>query len=231
MNGAKESTMRVEQLSTDPVVNIGDQLYIYVSSLDMDATIVYNAPNFSSPRQTAINTTANEATVLNGYLVDVHGDIVMPQVGTIHAAGLTHTELKKTIEEKLVDYLKSPIVSIRCLNYRITILGEVRSPGTFNIPYHEVNLLQALGMAGDLTINGKRENVLIIREEGDKRVTHRLDLTRPDVIKDPFYQLHSGDIVYIEPNQSRINTTSTFFQIWPTVASAATLIILAINLR
>lgn len=229
MNNIQETSIRVDQANVDPKIQNGDQLYIYVSSLDLNATMIYNAPNFATPRQNG-STIGTDATALNGYLVDTNGDIVMPQIGTVHAAGLTFNELKADIELKLKDYLQDAIVSIRCLNYRISILGEVNRPGTYNIPYHEINVLQALGMAGDLTINGKRENIMIIRQDGDKRDVHRMNLTSRDLIKDPYYQLQSGDIIYVEPNKARLNTTSTFFQIWPTVASAVTLIILAVNL-
>jgi polysaccharide export outer membrane protein len=231
MNDLGDSKINLQGKVIEPTIKVGDQLYIYVSSMDMQATMVYNAPNFASPRQNASSIGNSEATILNGYLVDTNGNIALPEIGQIKAAGQTYSSLKTELESRLNEYLKNPIVSIRCLNYRITVLGEVKASGTYNIPYQRINILQALGIAGDLTIQGNRKNVLVIRETSDERIIQRLDLTDPKILEHPFYMLDSGDVIYVEPNQSRINSASTFLQIWPTVASAITLLILAINLR
>jgi polysaccharide export outer membrane protein len=147
----------------------------------------------------------------------------------VKLAGLRHSEAKKMIEEIVSPYLKDPVVSIRCVNYRVTLIGELAKPGTYYVPYHEINLLQALGLAGDLTINGVRTDVLVIRQNEGVEETYHVDLTSKDVVNSPVYHMKSGDVIYVKPNNTKINTSSTFFQVWPTVTSAVTLLVLVLT--
>ncbi|MEY2828152.1 MAG: hypothetical protein RIQ33_10 [Bacteroidota bacterium] len=211
-----------------PFINRGDQLYIFVSSLNTDASAVYNLPNFSVASSN-MQQGQTQNNPVAGYLVDDNGEISMPKIGSIKVAGFTFSQLKDTIQNKLKDYLKEPIVSVRLLNFKITVLGEVRNPGTFTVPYADVNILQALGMAGDLTINGVRQTVLLVRETDKGKTTYRIDLTNKNLLHHPAYFLKSGDVIYVEPNKTKMNTSSTFFQVWPAVASALTLFILIVN--
>jgi polysaccharide export outer membrane protein len=220
--------------STDfqnPVIQIGDQLSIFVSSPNAELAALYNMPNSSSV-QGVNNIQFQTAHPIIGYLVDANGEIVIPKIGSVKLAGLRHSEAKLVIEERISPYLKDPVVSIRCINFRVTVIGELAKPGTYYVPYHEINILQALGLAGDLTINGVRTDVLVIRQNEGVKETYHLDLTSKDVVNSPVYHMKSGDVIYVKPNKTKINTSSTFFQVWPTVTSAVTLLVLVLtNIR
>ena len=141
-----------------------------------------------------------------GYLVNNDGNIQFPILGTLKAEGLTKEQLKASITKKLVDrqLLTDPIVTIRLMNFRVTVLGEVRNPNVIQVPSEKISLLEAIGLAGDLTIYGKRENVLVIREENGQKVIKRINLNSSELLTSPYYYLKSDDVVYVEPNKSRV---------------------------
>lgn len=211
-----------------PQIQRGDQLYIFVSSSNIESSAIFNMPNFlmSSPSLANLQTQNNPSI---GYMVDESGNIVFNKIGSVRAAGLTFSQLKEQLEKKLTDYLKDPIVNIRLINFRVTVLGEVSKPGTYNVPFADLNLFQALGMAGDLLITGKRNEILVYRQTDSLKNSYRIKLTDKNLINHPAFNVKSGDIIYVQPNRVKINTSSTFFQIWPTIASAATLLILVLN--
>lgn len=215
----------------DPMIQVGDQLSIFVSSPNAELAAFYNMPN-SSSAQGMSNIQLQSAHPIIGYLVDAKGEIVMPKIGNLKIGGLRFSEAKMLIEQKMSPYLKDPVVSLRCVNFRITAIGELAKPGTYYVPYHEINILQALGLAGDLTINGVRTDILVIRQSEGVKETFHLDLTSKDIVNSPVYHLKSGDVIYVKPNKTKINTSSTFFQVWPTVTSAVTLLVLVLtNIR
>lgn len=184
-----------ETLDTySPKIQADDLLEITVFGRNMEATRIFNQESNKGGNQT--------------YLVDADGNIEFPVFGKIKLGGLTRTEaihyLKGMLSQEIVD----PGVSILIKNYRITVLGEVGSPGTFPLENEKVTILEALGMAGDLTINGVRENILVVREEGGQRNYYRVDLTSNEVFSSPVYYLAQNDVVYVEPNQNKINTSS-----------------------
>ena len=133
------------------------------------------------------------------------------------------------LKEKLSEYLKNPIVTIQFQNFKVTILGEVKAPGSYKVVSERVSLLDALGMAGDLQINGKRKNVLVMREQGDEKIFARIDLTSSDFIDSPFFYLQQNDVVYVEPNKGRIagGSVSTFL---PYILSSLSTIVALISL-
>jgi polysaccharide export outer membrane protein len=215
----------------DPLIQAGDQLSIFVSSPNAELAAIYNMPN-SSSAQGMNNIQLQTAHPIIGYLVDAKGEIVMPKVGSLKIGGMRFSEAKSLIEQKMSPYLKDPVVSLRCVNFRITAIGELAKPGTYYVPYHEINILQALGLAGDLTINGVRTDILVIRQSEGVKETFHVDLTSKDIVNSPVYHLKSGDVIYVKPNKTKINTSSTFFQVWPTVTSAVTLLVLVLtNIR
>ena len=125
-------------------------------------------------------------------------------LGEIHVGGLTKLEIENLIIDKLKVYLKeAPLVTVRIVNYRISVLGEVASPGSFVVSNEKINLLEALAMAGDLTIYGERKNILLIRDNNGKKEFHRFDLTATDLLESPYFYLQQNDIVYVEPNKAR----------------------------
>jgi polysaccharide export outer membrane protein len=117
---------------------------------------------------------------------------------------MTRSQLKDTLELRLKPFLQNPYCTIRFLNYRFTMLGEISHPGVFTLPGEHLNLLEALGMGGDLTFYGRRDNVLVIRQNEDKREFARLDLTKPDVMGSPYFTIHPNDIIYIEANKKKV---------------------------
>jgi len=139
-----------------------------------------------------------------GYLVDEDGNVQFQGLGLLHVEGLTRDSLKLLLDSRLLQYLKNPYYTIRFLNYRFTMLGEVQHPGIFSIPGEHVSLLEAIGLAGDLTLYGRRDNILIFREEAGKRQWARLDLTKPEVMASPFFYLQQNDVIYIEANKKKL---------------------------
>jgi len=207
------------------VIQTNDLLSISVSSLNPEASAIFNQPNNASAGATATTTTAT------GYLVDGDGNIQFPFLGSIKAAGLTKDELKNKITKDLVDkkLLVDPIIGVRFLNFKVTVLGEVAHPTVITVPSEKITLLEALGLAGDLTIYAQRDNVLVIREEDGKKITHRLNLNSTELFNSPYYYLKSNDVVYVEPSKAKVATTSRW-QTWvPIVLSALSLGIIVVD--
>lgn len=182
-----------------------DILTINVSALDPETVIAFTLPVVSN------NTGgigAQGAIQQQSYLVDYNGNIEFPVLGTIKIAGLNRTQLTKMLTERIKEYANDPIVNVRLVNFTITIIGEVTSPGTFTIQDERITLLEALGMARDLTIFGKRKNVLLIREVDGKKKFAKIDLTSINTISSPLYYLQQNDVIYVEPNKARIRSST-----------------------
>ena len=193
-NGVPDSQIPGKTAVPESPIQKNDILSITVSSLNPEATAVFNPPSA--------------------------GTIQFPFLGSIKADGLTKEQLKADITRRLEEkqLLKDPIVTIRFLNYRVTVLGEVRNPAVLTIPNEKISLLQAIGMAGDLTINARRDNVLIIREEAGVKTLKRLNLNSDELLSSPYYYLMSNDIVYVEPNKNAIKSTRlNSSQMWVSV--------------
>ena len=197
----------------EPVIQKNDLLNINIASLNGDANQIFNLYSVS----TSIgNANAGTVTQTSGFLVDQDGNIQMPMIGTIKAAGLTKKQLKDVIYKSVVEHniLYDPVISIRYLNYKVTVLGEVAHPSVINVPSEKITLLEALGLAGDLTIYGKRNNVLLIRDDSEgKRISHHIDLNSQELLTSPYYYLKSNDVVYVAPNKATAaNATTT--KVW-----------------
>ncbi|MGB5944045.1 MAG: polysaccharide biosynthesis/export family protein [Leeuwenhoekiella sp.] len=140
---------------------------------------------------------------LQTYLVNQNGTIDFPELGNIAVAGLTRQELGNYLTEQIAEFVRSPIVVVRVVNFQISVIGEVNRPGTFNVEDEYLSISQALGLAGDLTIYGKRKDILILREENGSITYNYLDLTDADIINSPYYYLQQNDVIVVEPNASR----------------------------
>ncbi|MBC5773711.1 polysaccharide biosynthesis/export family protein [Pontibacter sp. KCTC 32443] len=213
----------------EPVIQENDLLSISVNSLNPEASVIFNMPNVSA---TETSTVSGNTAQASGYLVDQDGFIQFPFLGNIKAAGLTKKALKENITRELErrKLLIEPIINIRYLNYKVSVLGEVARPSVFTIPNEKITLLEALGLAGDLTIYANRDNVLLIREEdGTKKLT-RINLTTDELFTSPYYYLKSNDIIYVEANKSKISSTGTARQWLPVVFSALSLTVIVIDL-
>ena len=199
MNGETTYTEKVSN-ATEPKIKPDDLLSITVSSINPEANILFNQGVIAS--ESTVGTGGVDKTI-QGYVVNNEGYIQFPILGRVKIGGLTKEEAIQKITAILQEYLQDPIVNIRFLNYRITVIGEVNKPSTFTVPTEKINLLTALGMAGDLTVYGKRENILIIREEGGKRTMTRVNLNNKDILDSPYFYLQQNDVVYVEPVETK----------------------------
>ena len=197
----------------------GDILSIHVSSLSAEASSFFNVVGEETDQQVA-----------NTYLVDANGQIEMPLIGTVEVGGMTGIEAKETIKQKLNKYLIDPTVNVRIRNFKVTVLGEVKAPGVYTIPNEKVTLVEALGMAGDLSIFGKRMNVLLIREENGSRKFVKIDLRSKELFESDYYYLHSNDIIYVEPGKGKIASADAWYRILPIVLSGLSTIALFLRL-
>lgn len=191
----------VDDDSFIPKFKADDLVSIHVSTLNPEASAPFNLyrggdeENSFQPRPV-------------DYLVDQAGEIDFPVIGKIKIVGLSPEELRILLREKLADYLKNPIINIRLTNFTVTVLGEVGNPGTYQINGEEITIMEALGLAGDMTIKGMRRNVLVIRDFDGTKVYYRIDLTSKNATKSPVYYLTQNDVVYVEPNKSAITSSS-----------------------
>ena len=206
----------------EPLIQKNDILSIYITSLNPEASAVFNAPN----SQVTSSSTTSGSSSAGGYLVNTDGNIQLPILGTIKAAGITKKQFKSDITNIIVDkkLLIDPIVTIRHLNYEVTIIGEVGKPTVINVPNEKISLLKALGIAGDITIYGQKENVLLIREIEGKRKVKRIDLNSKTFLSSPYYYLQPNDVVYIEPNKRKVLNANRNQQILPALLTSLSII-------
>ena len=211
-----------------PTYHIDDELVIVVNALDPEAARPFNLTNVSVSMD-RLDGYGRER--LQTYIVDPEGYIDFPVLGKIKIAGLNRDQATNLLEEKLKDYIKDPIVNIRTTNYKITVLGEVNRPGTYTATNERITLIEALGMAGDMTIHGERENVLVIRDYDGKKTFTRVNLKSKDLFESPVYYLTQNDVVYVEPNKAQARAskigagTSVAISIVGILISVATLVV------
>lgn len=181
-----------------------DLLTITVNTTDPEAAAPFNL-TVQSSNNAARSTSLTGQSVLQQYLVSNEGTIDFPVLGSLQVSGLTKSEAENLIRQKLGTYLKeTPIVTVRMSNYKISVLGEVAHPGMFTINNEKVNIFEALALAGDLTIWGKRDNVKLIREDAaGQREIINLNLNKADIITSPYYYLQQNDILYVTPNKTK----------------------------
>ena len=198
---AKNFETIVDTDTFTPRYKVNDIVSIFVSAYNLEAVKPFN---LYKGREEGGNSSISYVD----YLVDIEGNIDFPVLGKIKLLGLTVGEAKKLLKEKLSDgYLDNPIINIRITNFRISVLGEVNSPGTYQISGERITILEALGLAGDLTIKGLRKNVMVIRDFNGTKTYTRVDLTNKEVFNSPVYYLTQNDVVYVEPNQSAISAS------------------------
>jgi polysaccharide export outer membrane protein len=188
------------------IIKPDDLLQITITALDIEAVRPFNlaAVTYASSSNSAIGVAQQQT-----YLVDTNGEIEFPVLGKLKIGGLSRNETIDLLKSKLSpDYIKEPNVNISIANYKISILGDIQRPGSYNIPNERITILDALALAGDINISGLRNNVLIIREENGKKVQYRIDLRSNKILTSPVYYLQQNDVVYVEPNYSRIQSAS-----------------------
>jgi len=211
----------------EPVIQKNDILQITVSSMNVEDAVIYNTPSMA-----AVGGVASSGPQATGFLVDDSGNIQYPVLGQVKVTGLTKAQLSKSIRDQLTErkLLVDPVVSVRFLNYRVTIIGEVARPQVVNVGSDRVTILEALGLAGDITVFGKKENVMLIRESDDgTRTVKRLNLNDRSLLSSPYYYLNSNDVVYVEPNKAKVASTNTARQIIPIVLSSLSLVVIILD--
>ncbi|WP_231595876.1 polysaccharide biosynthesis/export family protein [Sphingobacterium endophyticum] len=203
-----------------PKLQAGDILAISVTADDVRATEPFNQ---ISPYNNT-GTLQNTNPFIPTYAIDVNGDIEFPKIGKIKLAGKTRTQAMNYLKTEISRYIVNPGISMEIRNFKVTVLGEVRNPGSYPINNDRITLLEAIGLAGDLTINGVRNNVMVIREENGKKEEFRVDLTKKDALNSPAYYLAQNDVIYVEPNGAKIQS-SKYTQNTSIFVSIASLII------
>ena len=207
-----------QQIRIEP----NDKLSIIVKSVDSKLSNMFNLPIYTErvgrvsetvtgTDQSMLGSYTNLSEGMSFYTVSPEGYIDFPVLGNLYVKGMTRSELAGFIKGELMgkDLVKDPIVTVEFLNLGVSIMGEVNSPGRYSIKEDQVNILEALSMAGDLTIQGKRENVAVLREESDGLHSYRVDLTNfQELAGSPAYYLKQGDIIYVEPNDIRKRETT-----------------------
>lgn len=219
---APDSRFLTKMENLEPVLQPNDLLSITVSSINPEAAEMFNKSNISEAQTS--NAVGNISNI-SGYLIDQDGFIRFPVLGRIKASGKT----KKALREEITSILDSrklliePIVDVRYLNYKVSVLGEVKEPTVLSVPSEKISIFEALGLAGDITIYGKKDDVVVIREENGAKVLKRLDLTSNEIFSSPYYYLRSNDVVYVEANRSKVSSSSQLILWTPVILSALSL--------
>jgi polysaccharide export outer membrane protein len=205
-----------------------DILSITISSLNFEASAIFNPTYNSNIRSTTVTGTNTEP---GGYLVSADGTIQLPVLGSIKAAGLTKKELKDNITNMILSkkLLVDPLVEIRFLNFEVTVIGEVAHPTVITVPSEKISLIKAIGLAGDLTIYGKRDNILLIRDENGIKKTRHINLNSSNFFNSPYYYLQPNDVVYVEPNKAKVASASRSQQWLPIILSSMSIIVIILD--
>jgi polysaccharide export outer membrane protein len=190
-------------LFEEPLIQTDDILNITVQTIDPVASAAIN----QTPASVAQGSSQGQGAI-SGFLVDKNGNVEIPMLGVVKLAGLTTSLAKEVIRNKAQQYYKDPTVQVRFSNYKITVLGEVNKPASYTVPNEKVTILDAISLAGDLTIYGKRDNIMLIRELGGKKEIVRLDLTSSKLISSPYFYLKQNDVLYVEPADSKVKAAN-----------------------
>jgi polysaccharide export outer membrane protein len=206
----------------ETVLQPDDLLSITVSTDSPEIAAPFNLPEIQS--------NDSDYRGLKTYLIDNSGYIDYPILGKIKLAGLTRNEANIKLVSMISEYISKPIVNLSIANFKVSVIGEVAKPGSFNVIGERVTILEALGLAQDMTIYGNRKNVLVIRERDGKKSYNRVDLTKPDFVGSPFYYLTQNDVVYVEPNQTKINSSLIGPNVYVIISSLSLLVTITVVL-
>lgn len=224
-----DSINQLYQSLDENYITKGDLLSIFVNAMDIEAVQAFNMPvanvqNLGS-RQVSSNTGSGS---LQGYWVDPEGCINFPVLGRLHIEGMTTTQLRDTLTMLISQSVKDPIINISFMNFFVTVLGEVKNPGRHAVGTQGMTIFEALGLAGDMTIYGKRNNVLVSREVDGKMEFARLNLNDQAIFASPYYHIRQNDVIYVEPNVARSISSQNiplYLSVVTTLGSMATLIV------
>ncbi|MFT4153398.1 polysaccharide biosynthesis/export family protein [Parafilimonas sp.] len=228
------SAQKILQTLTPPpaIVRIDDVLNINIQTLDPQANTVLNQGNLplNSGAISSLGDRNASQSIIAGYLVDKDGNVHLPYIGDVMVKGLTSKQVKDLVTQKISVYFKDPVVNVRFANYKITVLGEVRNPTTFLVPNENPTIFDALGLAGDITVSGRKDNVMLIRTDatGAKQIV-RLNLDSTTAISSPYFYLKPDDVLYVEPTEDKVAGESNYrVRDIAVIASAISLMIVII---
>lgn len=210
----------IEEISTQATINnanstlqVGDQLVILITAKDMDVVRPFNQ-NYSSGEISQLSLASGNSPLQGQsavpgptYIVDTEGQIDFPVMGKLQATGKTVVEFQDELRTRLAVYIKNPSVNMRVVNYKVTVLGEVTKPGQYIIADGHTTLLNALGLAGDLTMYGKRDDILVVRNVNGQISKEYVNILKADFINSPYYNLKQGDVIYVTPNNTKEKTS------------------------
>ena len=224
-----DSINQTYQSLDENYITKGDLLSIFVNALDLQAVQAFNLPvaNVQNLGSRTVSSNMGSGS-LQGYWVDPDGNIDFPVLGKLHIEGMTTTQLKDTLTMLISKSVKDPIININFMNFFVTVLGEVKTPGRHAVSAQGMTIFEALGLAGDLTIYGKRNNVLISREVDGKMEFARLNLNDQAIFASPYYHIRQNDVIYVEPNVARSISSQNipfYMSVVTTLGSMATLIV------
>ena len=210
----------------EPVIMKDDKLQILISGPDKTIITPYNFTLGDNPYGGAYT----QAVV--PYLVDSDGCIEMPGLGRIKVEGMRRVDLVLTITDMLKSrgLIKDPVVSVSFMNYKVTVLGEVRNPGTYTMDSERNTILQALGKAGDLLLTAKRDDIILIRDVDGKQTHIKIDLTKSDILNSPYFYLHQNDVIYVPQSATRVMQGTAALSLWSTVLSSITTLVTILTL-
>lgn len=222
--------VKLEKLTSEyqAVIKKDDRLTIVVTGPDKTVTAPYNLTlgelgttggSYANPEQSTL-----------GYLVDSEGNIAFPILGTIHVEGMTRGELERYLTKEIGKDVKDPIVYVAFRNYKISVLGEVKTPGTYTMDSEKVNILQALSLAGDLTLNARRDGILLLREENGRTVHYEVNLKDSHTLDSPYFFLQQNDVIYVPASASRVVSATAATGIWSIVLSSITTTLAVISM-
>lgn len=226
-DSANTEKAKIAQMNFESKIQKNDQLWITIGGSNPNDLVALNSASGSVTGSAGQN--ANSS--IFGYLVEADGNIKMPFIGKVKAEGLTRIQLEAILSDLFKEYTKNPIVNVRFLNYSFSVLGEVNRSGKFNMNSERATILEAISLAGDITELGRRDNVLVIREEDGERKFTRVNLLSNNVFNSPVFYLKINDIVYVEPVKAKFINRTGIPQYLSIVAVGLSLILTIINLR
>ena len=229
-NGVKDSTVFDSLQAHTLLIEPGAQLSIQISSLNIEMDNLINKANMPSLQNISSSTgSVGGGSTTGGYYVNDSGNVKLPRIGNIKVSGWTLAQLEDTLEVRYSSYAKNPLVTVRMINFVVTILGEVGRTGPLTITSDRADLLQVLGITGDISSYGKRNNVTIIRKTPQGRILRKLNLTSADFITGEFFYVKPGDVIYVEPNLAKKFNATLTFQFMPIVLSATSFVLVLYN--
>ncbi len=226
----------------EPLIQSGDRLSIIVNALDAASAAPYNLGSPASMSTSASSPSLgsqSSGSANGGYVVEADGTIHFPQLGKIHVGGMQRKQLIDALTQRLVKYVTDPIVTVQFLNFKITVLGEVTRPGTLSIPDGKVTLIEAIGLAGDLPITARRDNITVIREKNGQREFGHVNMLSKNMFSSPYFVLKQNDVVYVELTKEKVAATdlsssllrSNISLVATALTVISTIVILIVNFR